>query len=444
MRIIVYSVYAYLEFFFETELEIIKTNLDQGNEVFVVKCGMTLDSCMWNVIHDPEVCAYCQSRAFRGFKIAGLKDDHLLNLKRMKEAYKTEIPFFNTTQQLKDFSFEGNDIGLGVYSSLVSQKRDMDVSSNNEKERIERSCRMAINVHLNFAELIPSLKPDAIYLFNGRFAEIRPLIKLSRRFGINYYTHEVAMGTYYKYIIFENTFIHDQKYIHNEIIEFWENSNLPENEKESEGLKWFSDRRNGIAHGHKLFIQDQAKNKLPSNFDYKKKNIAIFNHSDDEFVSFDGWNIPLFNDQNIAICKIVEHFLQNGNINFYLRLHPNLAKLENAKVKEALSLNFKNLTIIRPTDDIDTYALLNACDSVITFGSTVGIEATVWNKPSIFIGMSYYKDLDCTYIPESVEEVFELIEKDIKPKDKRDALKYGFWFEHSGIDFIYYKLKWHG
>jgi hypothetical protein len=439
MRIIVYSIYAYLKPHFEIELEIIKKNLEQGNEVFVVKCGMALDSCMWNVIHDPEVCAYCQSRAFEGFKITGIKEDHLLNLKKNKDAYKVNIPFFKTSEELKNFSFDSNDIGLGVYSSLVSQNRDPDINSYYEKERIEKTCCMAINVHLNFKELLPSIKPDAIYFFNGRLAELRPLIKLAERFHRDYFTYEVAMGTIKKYIIFENTFIHDQKYIHKKIIEFWENSPLPD--KESEGLKWFTDRRNGVAQANKVFILDQSKNKLPANFNHEIKNIAIFNHSDDEFVTFPGWNIPLFNNQNNAIREIVEHFGHYENFHFYLRMHPNLPKVETLKVRKTLSHQYKNLTVIEPKDDIDTYALLDACDSIITFGSTVGIEATVWNKPSIFIGMSYYRDLDCTYIPESVEEVFELIEKDIKPKDKLEALKYGFWFGHFGNDYIYYKTE---
>jgi len=298
---------------------------------------------------------------------------------------------------------------------------------------------MAINVHLNFLELIQTIKPDAIYFFNGRLAEIRPLIKLAERFKIPFYNYELAPGTYSKYILLENTNIHDQKYYHNKILEFWENCKLTD--KESEGMKWFTHRRNRINQDGPVFILNQSKNKLPTNFNSGKRNIAIFNHSDDEFAASDGWKIPLFNDQNDAIRKIVKYFSFNNTIHFYLRMHPNLTKVKNAKVRELLNLNYKNITVIKPEDDIDTYALLDACDKIITFGSTVGVEATAWNKPSVFLGMSLYMDLDCTYIPNTIENVFELIENDLKPKDKLGALKYGFWVEHYGIDFIYYKAK---
>ena len=78
-------------------------------------------------------------------------------------------------------------------------------------------------------------------------------------------------------------------------------------------------------------------------------------------------------------------------------------------------------------------------ETVITFGSTVGVEACYWGKPSILLGMALYQGLDCCYIPSSHEDVINwLREEKLPAKLKNGALLYGNWELNRGYKFKHF------
>jgi hypothetical protein len=105
------------------------------------------------------------------------------------------------------------------------------------------------------------------------------------------------------------------------------------------------------------------------------------------------------------------------------------------------NLKSKNLTIIPPDSQISSYSLLQNCEKVLSFGSTVGIEAVFWGKPSILVGTMYYKDLGGTYNTNNHKEVIDLILARLEPKDKEPALMYGYFMKTFGIPYKYYEAK---
>ena len=62
---------------------------------------------------------------------------------------------------------------------------------------------------------------------------------------------------------------------------------------------------------------------------------------------------------------------------------------------------FKNLKIIWPEEKIDSYALILGCEKVITFGSTIGFEASFLGKPVISINNKKAKKLNYAYFPKN-------------------------------------------
>jgi hypothetical protein len=89
---------------------------------------------------------------------------------------------------------------------------------------------------------------------------------------------------------------------------------------------------------------------------------------------------------------------------------------------------------------------MDACEKTITFGSTIGVEATYWGKPSILLGKSYYDQMDGIYKPTSFEELFNLINTPkLSPKRKEDILAYGYFWSTFGNDFdhLTYQDKHH-
>jgi hypothetical protein len=76
---------------------------------------------------------------------------------------------------------------------------------------------------------------------------------------------------------------------------------------------------------------------------------------------------------------------------------------------------------------------------VLTFGSTVGIEAVFWGTPSIHAGVSYYHHLGGTYNASSHEDVIALLKADLPPKDRTAAFVYGYYLNTYGIPFKYFQ-----
>ena len=101
---------------------------------------------------------------------------------------------------------------------------------------------------------------------------------------------------------------------------------------------------------------------------------------------------------------------------------------------------YKNLTVIEPDEKIDTYALMEACDKVLSTYSTIGCEATYWGKVSIIAGVAPYDELDCVYQAKSFEDLFRLIDdKALAPKLKENSLPYGYRNQVHGEVYKFFK-----
>jgi len=97
-----------------------------------------------------------------------------------------------------------------------------------------------------------------------------------------------------------------------------------------------------------------------------------------------------------------------------------------------------NLTLIEPASPISTYTLLDRVDRVLTFGSTVGVEATFWGKVSILAGRSIYEHLDAVYLARDHDDVMQMLGAEMSPKPIDEAVKYGFYMQTFGIPFKYW------
>ncbi len=241
-----------------------------------------------------------------------------------------------------------------------------------------------------------------------------------------------------RYKLRKNTTPHSLSFTKNEIEELWRNGG---DEKYTIGSNFFLDRRNKVVQSWKVFTRHQKLGVLPEGFDASKKNIGFFNSSMDEYEGIPDFNNRLYEDDNAGIEKICQSFLGNENYHFYLRVHPNLKGLDNTQNKTIAGMGgkFNNLTIIQADANIDTYALMEAVDLVITFGSTMGVEALFWNKPALSLGRCFYEDLEGIIQPGDHEEVIHYINNIPIAASNTGAIKYGYWCISFGTKFSYFK-----
>jgi hypothetical protein len=442
MKVVVFTAYTGWKMHYATELEIIQRHLDAGDQVVHLHCGGELLACDINPYHVVERCRECIALRRSGLALISgeLTSIQFFNLTRRDRRQIAAIKKrFDSIDELRDYRDENFDIGSAALSSIVSYLRNPQPDLKGYGNMAPRFIVAAFSVYRSMQNYLRKNKIDRVYVFNGRFAYARAVLRACQNMGVPCHIHERSKDLKH-YNLYENAMPHELAYTERQIRLKWAEGQTDSQRNEiAEGF--YFDRAKGVVQSWKSFIEDQQPGLLPTNWNTSKRNIAIFNSSEDEFVSIgDEWINPLYSSQQEGLERIIQSLSVPGhNIHLYLRVHPNLKGIENAQMRHLASLNSANLTVLPPEDPVSTYALIAHSNKVVTFGSTVGIEAVFWGTPSILAGQSFYRNLGGTYNPKSHEELMEMLDSDLTPKDKIAAHMYGYYMNASGIPFMYYE-----
>ena len=154
----------------------------------------------------------------------------------------------------------------------------------------------------------------------------------------------------------------------------------------------------------------------------------------------DKWKQHIYRDQLDGIKQIAAYFEQlPPKFKLYLRVHPNQSTTNTQMNDEIAELASDRVEIIRADDAVDSYALIDAVDNVLCFGSSIGAEATFWGKPSILLGPCFYKNFDCVFRPKNHKDAMQLATRPLFSCDPNGAIMYGYWLQTHGIAFKYFK-----
>lgn len=427
---------------FETELEIAQRALGEGYTVTYLCCDSSLPTCEFNYFHDEFRCDLCVRMRRDGLRLLSpevvelpllmLNEDDLDLVQKLKKT-------FSDINELRSYFIDNFDIGWGVLSTLTGLLREPvpDLQDPRNKNMVENTLIAAAQVYLSLLNHFKAANFDEVYFFNGRFASLRAVMRACERVGITFFAHERGSDKDH-YQLFCNALPHDVSHASLLIRKAWDNG-AQNGDRDNIASKFFMESRNGVSLSWYSFTTTQTRGLLPPGWDSKKNNLAIFVSSEDEFVAInERWLNPIYLDQNQGIKQIIESLTGKRDFHIYLRVHPNLKGLTNSQTRFLYSLKAENLTVIEADSPISSYSLLEAASKVITFGSTMGIEATFWSKPSILAGRSLYEELDATYNPESHDELMRLIHSELPPKPKLGALMYGYYFVTRGDTFMHF------
>jgi len=274
---------------------------------------------------------------------------------------------------------------------------------------------------------------DKISVFNGRLSQTRPAIEFAIKNKIPYSCLELiapSMDGIFFPMNFEQSLPHDIAAYDRKVNEYWNFSNLPIIEREKIACDFYEKRKKGIRAGDRVYTENQKIGLLPLQWDETVSNISIFNSSDDEYSSIGGeWDKGnLFSSQIEGIKKIVEHYLEDKNKHFYLRIHPNLSSVKYKYHTDLYKLNYPNLTILKSDSPVSTYSLIDNSKIIIVFGSSVGIEAAYWKKPVVLLTKSMYVYSGCVYYPTNLDSLWALLKTENLPTlFNESVLKYGFF-----------------
>jgi hypothetical protein len=427
---------------FETALELAQVHLDAGDDVVFMGCNAELTACWNNYDHLRSVCSKCMKVRELGLS---LLEPRLVSrsLLRLTEANRRELAQLQTSfadlEALKQYTVDDFDVGMAVASGIMTDLRDPAFDVVELADAIKRFLVSTMAVYRSVQNHLEAERYDRVYVANGRGVEVRAVLRACLSRQVPCLVHEGGKDPWH-YDLYENCIPHEIAYNEKCIRKAWAGAE-GKPDRESIASKWYEDRAAGVDRDWVSLVKHQENGRLPDGFDPTRHNVVVFNSSEDEFAALgDEWRNPIYKDQTEglqAICRSAAHM--SGAVQVYLRVHPFLKGVNNATTRALAELGGPHFRVIPATDPISTYALMRVCATVVAFGSTTGIEAVYWGKPSISAGMCFYRNLGGTYNPASHEELMQLMQCSLQPRDRVAALMYGYYLATHGIAYQYYR-----
>lgn len=449
MEILVYSPYPLdnnsMPVLLDEAMEYLR---DPLNHVLFVTCRGELKPCLTNAEQSSVRCLECRfstnllMRRLHHPRLVHETLSSFVDMDRSREVDTFEFDY-DSLQQVKNVEWQGVNIGLGVVSTYVTMTRNLNPALNRwNRQFLDDSLRAEAKLVVLASQIFDRYKPDLVCLFNGRFVGLRPVLELAQKRGIRTkvleYTFSTSLEEVRK-VEFFDSMPQDIDNITPIIENTWNNWNR-DSDKERVASRFYERRRNGEAASDLVYARNQQPDLMPSDWDPAKRNFVIFNSSEDEFFAigeaFDKYR--LFEDQVQGIRYLASKTLHDRSIHYFVRVHPHLARIPYTYHTNlaALTREFANISVIPADSRISTYNLIDHCEKVFVFGSTVGVEAAFWGKPVVLMGGALYLHLDVAYRPRNLDELDSLVSSVLPPKPRLGSLKYAlFLFGERGVPY---------
>jgi hypothetical protein len=417
-------------------IEKLQSILDEEKDanIYFLICDGGLKPCYTNREGDPSICSICTFNSGVALKPFN-KRIKVLKTSEFANAEKFPAFDYNSVADIKNIKYKDVSIGYGALSSYISFTRNLEpIMDNDFRSYFDKLLLGEMHLTDTLIQIIEEKAINRTYFFNGRTADTRPLYDISKSRNIPFVSLEMVKKKEDEFYImdFVNCLPHDIDFRHQGLVDLWNNSPESMEEKIAFGKSFYEKRRGGqLIMDRRVYTAEQEEGRLPENFDPSKKNIAIFVSSEDEFAAIGDVfeKLAVFKTQEEGITKILERFKGDESMHFYVRIHPNLKKIKYAYHTRMARLgdDHSNCTVIQAASKISTYAMIDACDTAIVFGSSTGAEACYWGKPVILLAGSFYYHLDVAYKPQTPGELYDLLQKDLEPKPQIEAIKYSYY-----------------
>lgn len=428
---------------FETQLELMETHVAAGDDVTYISCDSALGYCDANPSNEKLFCVGCQGKRRNGLKLLSKSVEVLKLSSLMSEVASKFIQTkFSSVDKLINYKLSGYDCGEAVASSLFSYADTIYPSLSEYAGYIERAVTYSVNLYFSIDSFLKRNVVDVAYIYNGRGATSRCLVRACETNSVRFFTHERGSSVD-SYALIENTVIHNVDYYNRAALTFWEAS-LDDN-KDAIADEFFSRMRRGkLLYSEKNYLKKQIKGALPSMWTERSPRYAFFTSTESEMAGLRGfYDRKMYVSLLDALEKIVADLVMvDFQGVFLIRMHPNsLGEYASLKPRLDELLKSRFVVLVTPDQDIDTYSLVDSADKVLTTYSTVGIEAAYAGIPSITVERSFYDLLGSTYSPQSHDEVMQLLLNPIEAKPVLGAKIFAYYTMSFGQKFCYVTMQ---
>lgn len=378
-----------------------------------------------------NVTVYVCDRSFKSPTENPFNSKFIYNFSRFRA--RDAVKGLQVKTKVVNLNGEGNEVNektadsleIAVMSSLASATKAQNKEQLNEKWRrvYYDMLESAKRLYNYFGKEIEMEKYDFVFLFNGRFGCAKPVLDAARDSGTAFGLNEVKKSTHE--IVFINQLIHSIDGNTERAIAFYEKD--PKRAEEN-AEKFFTKKTKNEATGDPIYTKNQAQGELPEEIaDTDKTVVAIYPSTEDEY-KFIGkeWDGFVPESQIEEIDKLAEN-LDPERYVLVVKMHPNQATTaENTQqLYHDLAEKYSHVVVEPPLSKKDTYALMKRADVVLTFASTIGVEACYAGKPVVLIGDTNWSKMNVAYGSRSGKEAADLIKDGLEAKPKKGAIMWG-------------------
>lgn len=416
-------------------LEVMQRRQDEGYDIAAIVCDARLPSCDQNVRHSFVGCIRCVGTRTNGLR-ALRRPVRTIEIVHDAAAHRAQLRSlprtFDTVAELTAVRVGTFDVGWAALSTLVSALREPQPDLALHRETLACLVVGASAVYLHVGRLLDEEGFDRVIVFNGRIADQRAALRAAQERSIPCDVVEVG-GAKDRVTVFPSVMPHDVDHATRAMNAAWQQA--PDAKRRAAADSFFVRSATAVPLVWDSFVSAQQRDKLPRGFDPAANNVALFVSSEDEFVAIsDSWNYGAYPSQIDGIRHVIDVCARDPSMHLYVRVHPGLRGMDNSQTRALRTLrDTSGLTIIEADSDVSTYALLRSARRVVTFGSTVGIEATYWGISSILIGQALFRGLDATHNAATAGDVEALcLARDLAPKQREGALIFGHYYATLG------------
>lgn len=396
-------------------------------------CSRQFKTCSGNPYGKFSICMQCriynaamfaENKGMIPVKYSANVEKYIERARRFLDKKKLE-----SETELRKLFYNNYDVGLSLltwaYCQTDSDESDYDKFFN--PKQVNQLIIQAICSYHLALEAIQNEKPDFVVFFNGRTLEQRAFLRACEAEKVDFAAVE---GGYSRkadnisWTMLKQGGIHDRAKLSKEAAEFWKNSIDPG--KESKSVEWFHLRRKKGTSTNS-FTDGMIEGEVGLKVSPGKKLVSIFTSTWAERAALnDQWQSPLGKNQYEIIKSLLSVMEKNKEAyHFVLRAHPNQETVPK-EIQKLKKLECDYLTFLEPTNNCDSYALMEASDSVFTMGSTIGLEATFWGKPSVLLSPAIYSDFGVARSILCAEQFGEVISNPIV-YPRENAIKMGYF-----------------
>lgn len=424
----------------------------RGNKVCTLLCDHDLPGCMraqFDANVSPaqlanydtaSICDYCAQRGRAVFEPLGLSRYSLGALltedeKAEARAVAEHVPLAD----LKDFRWQDMAVGEHALAGVLRYFARGTLAPEDKDANLvgARYLEAALRTAYATRRLLDREGAEHAVFHHGIYIPQGVVGEVCRKRGVHVSNWVVAYR--------RNTLIfsHDNTYhqtLLDEPVEQWKEMDWSEKEEEKV-LEYLRSRWHGgrdWIYFHERPDEDFKKFSVENGLDPNKKTIGLLTNV--------FWDAQLHYKQNAFdnmltwLVKTVEWFRTRPDLQLLIRIHP--AELRGAvksrqllaeEIARAIPDMPSNVFVVPPESPVSTYAAVLECDSVIIYGTKMGVEITSIGIPVIVAGEAWIRNKGLTLDATTETQYFEILNRlplnrRLDPETVRQARKYAYHF----------------